>query len=206
MMKQRRSEMQIIIETNADLRKALRRFAPDLEKALKKEISSVLRPVVKQARGFVPSASPLSGWAPRSFTEAKFPYFSAREIRSAIGYRTTVSKPDSRGFTSQASIFNASGAGAIYEGAGRIGPQPWVGPNAGSRSNKVSKSINPNAGQQFIDALPPLTGSAKGRGRLIFKAWALNQGKAEGAVLKAISTATQELVRRSNVSSLRRRD
>jgi hypothetical protein len=196
--------MQITIETNADLRKALRRFAPDLEKALKKEIANVLKPVVKQARGFVPSASPLSGWNPRSFSEGTFPSFRASDIKSGIGYKTTVSKPNSRGFTSQASIFNASRAGAIYEGAGRIGPQPWVGPKAGSRSNKVSKSINPNAGQQFIDALPPLTGSLKGRGRLIFKAWAQNQGRAEGAVRKAISTAEQELVRRSNVSSLKR--
>jgi hypothetical protein len=196
--------MQITIESNADLRKALRRFAPDLEKSLKKEIAGVLKPVVKQARGFVPSVSPLSGWAPRSFSEGTFPSFRSSEIRSAIGYKTTASKANSRGFTSQASIFNASRAGAIYEGAGRIGPQPWVGPKAGSRSNKVSKSINPNAGQQFIDALPPLTGSLKGRGRLIFKAWSLNQGRAEGAVRKAISTAEQELVRRSQSSSLRR--
>jgi hypothetical protein len=196
--------MQITIETNADLRKALRRFAPDLEKALKKEIAVFLKPVVKQARGFVPSASPLSGWAPRSFSEGIFPPFRTSDIRSGIGYKTTASKPNSRGFTSQASIFNASRAGAIYESAGRIGPQPWVGPKAGSRSNKVSKSINPNAGQQFIDALPSLTGSLKGRGRLIFKAWALNQGKAEGGVRKAISFATQELARRSNVSNLRR--
>jgi hypothetical protein len=53
--------MQITIESNADFRKALRRFAPDLEKSLKKEIGLALRPVVKQARGFVPGSSPLSG-------------------------------------------------------------------------------------------------------------------------------------------------
>jgi hypothetical protein len=52
--------------------------------------------------------------------------------------------------------------------------------------------------------MPPLTGSLKGRGRLIFKAWAQNQGRAEGAVRKAISTAELELVRRSKSSSLRR--
>jgi hypothetical protein len=195
--------MQITIETNADLRKALRRFAPDLEKALKKEIAGVLKPVVKQARGFVPSSAPLSGWAPRSFSEGFFPPFVTSEIRSAIGYKTTASKPNSRGFSSQASIFNASRAGAIYESAGRTNPQgqTWVGATG---AGKGSRSRNPNAGRQFIDAMPPLTGSLKGRGRLIFKAWSQNQGRAEGAVRKAISTAEQELVRRSNVSSLKR--
>jgi hypothetical protein len=195
--------MQITVESNADLRKALRRFAPDLEKSLKKEIATVLKPVVSQARGFVPSNSPLSGWNARSFSEGFFPAFQASIIKSGIGYRTTTSKPNSKGFSSQASIFNASRAGAIYESAGRTNPQGqvWVGVNG---TGKGSRSRNPNAGRQFIDAMPPLTGSLKGRGRLIFKAWSQNQGKAEGAVRKAISTAELELVRRSKTSNLRR--
>lgn len=191
--------MQITVESNADLRKALRRFAPDLEKSLKKEIAGVLKPVVRQARGFVPSSSPLSGWAARSFTEGFFPPFQSSIIRSGIGYKTTASKANSRGFTSQASIFNASRAGAIYESAGR-NIDKW----RRQGSSDGSKSINPNAGVQFVDALPPLTGSLKGRGRLIFKAWSLNQGRAEGAIRKAISTAELELVRRSKSTSLRR--
>jgi hypothetical protein len=191
--------MQITVESNADLRKALRRFAPDLEKSLKKEIAGVLKPVVRQARGFVPSSSPLSGWAARSFTEGFFPPFQSSIIRSGIGYKTTASKANSRGFTSQASIFNASRAGAIYESAGR-NIDKW----RRQGSSDGSKSKNPNAGVQFVDALPPLTGSLKGRGRLIFKAWSLNQGRAEGAIRKAISTAELELVRRSKSTSLRR--
>ena len=195
--------MQISIESNADLRKALRRFAPDLEKALKKEIAGALKPVVRQARGFVPSNPPLSGWAPRAFNEGFFPVYRASEIKARIGYKTTPSKANSKGFTSQASIFNASRAGAIYESAGRKNPQGqvWVGPKG---TGKGSRSRNPNAGRQFIDAMPPLTGSLKGQGRLIFKAWSQNQGRAEGAVRKAISTAELELVRRSKSSSLRR--
>jgi hypothetical protein len=195
--------MQVTIEGNADLRKALRRFAPDLEKSLKKEISIALRPVVRQAKGFVPSDAPLSGWAAKSFSEGFFPPFQASIIKAGIGFKSTPSKPNSRGFTSQASIFNASRAGAIYESAGRKNPQGqvWVGPKG---AGKGSRSRNPNAGRQFIDALPPLTGSLKGQGRLIYKAWALNQGKAEGAVRKAISIAEQELYRRSKSSNLRR--
>jgi hypothetical protein len=191
------------IQGNADLRKALRRFAPDLEKALRMEMKNALSPIARQAKGFVPSSSPLSGWADRSFNEGSFPTYSASTIKSKIGYTTTPGKPNRNGFTSMASIYNNSRAGAIYEGAGRANPggQPWVGPK-GPAGHKYSHSRNPNAGAQFINALPPLTSSLKGRGRLIFKAWAKNQGKAEGAVMKAISTASIQLQARSKSGTL----
>lgn len=197
--------MQIELRGNADLRKALRRFAPDLEKSLKVEIKRGLAPVAKAARGFVPSQSPLSNWAGRSFSEGKFPIFNTATIKSKIGYTTTVSKRNSKGFSTMARVFNDSRAGAIYESAGRNGAQgqPWVGPG-GAGGNKYSHSPNPKAGQQFIAALPPLSGSLKGRGRLIFKAWAQDKGRAEGIVNKAITTAEQELLKRSKSGSLRR--
>lgn len=193
------------LQGNADLRKALRRFAPDLEKTLRSEMKRALSPIARQARGFVPAVSPLSGWADRSFNEGRFPTYSASTIKSKIGFTTSVGKRNSKGFSSMASIFNNSRVGAIYEGAGRANPQgqPWVGPK-GPAGHKYSHSRNPKAGEQFINALPPLTGSLKGRGRLIFKAWAMNQGKAEGAVNKAISTALAEFRSRSNAGSLRR--
>lgn len=183
--------MRIEIRGNADLRKAMRRFTPDLEKALKKEITAALRPVVTQAKGFVPAISPMRGWAGRSFSEGKFPTYNAATIRAGITYSTTPSKINENGFSSMARIENRSRVGAIYESAGRNGlqGQPWVGPKAGSLSNKVSKSNNPRAGEQFIKNLPPLVSSLKGRGRLIYRAWAANQGKAEGATMKAIDKA-----------------
>lgn len=183
--------MRIEIRGNADLRKAMRRFTPDLEKALKKEISAILRPVVVQAKGFVPASSPMRGWAARSFSEGRFPTYSASTIKAGITFSTTPSKINSNGFSSMARIENRSRVGAIYESAGRNGDQgqPWVGPKAGSNSNKVSKSSNPKAGAQFIKNLPPLVSSLKGRGRLIYRAWAKDQGKAEGATMKAIDKA-----------------
>ena len=183
--------MRIEIRGNADLRKAMRRFTPDLEKALRKEISGILRPVVVQAKGFVPASSPMSGWAARSFSEGRFPTYSSSTIKAGITFSTTPSKINSNGFSSMARIENRSRVGAIYESAGRNGDQgqPWVGPKAGSNSNKVSKSSNPKAGEQFIKNLPPLVSSLKGRGRLIYRAWAKDQGKAEGATLKAIDRA-----------------
>lgn len=186
--------VKVEIRGNADLRKALRRFTPDLEKALKKELRAALLPVVQQAKGFVPAQSPMRGWASRSFNEGTFPTYNSATIIKGITYSSTPSKINENGFSSMASIQNRSRVGAIYEGAGRANPQgqPWVGPKAGSNSNKVSKSNNPRAGAQFIDNLPPLVSSLKGRGRLIYRAWANSQGRAEGAAMKAIDTAIRQ--------------
>ena len=197
--------MQIELRGNADFRKALRKFAPDLEKSLRMEMKRGLAPVAKAAKGFVPSTSPLSGWAGRSFSEGTFPIYNSKTIKAKIGYTTSVSKPNAKGFSSMARVFNDSRAGAIYESAGRNGDQgqPWVGPK-GPAGKKYSHSRNPRAGEQFIAALPPLSGSLKGRGRLIFKAWAMDKGRAEGIVNKAITTAEFELLKRSQSGGLRR--
>jgi hypothetical protein len=189
---------------NADLRKALRRFAPDLEKTLKKELGAALRPVVKQARGFVPSESPMSGWAPRSFSEARFPFYDANEIKRGITYKTTAGKVNKNGFSSMASIQNRSPVGAIYEGAGRLGPQKWVGPKAGGKSKGVSRSSNPKAGEKFIANLEPLAPSLKGSGRLIYRAWGASRGVAEGAAMKAIDKALTQFRARAATNVFRK--
>jgi len=192
----------IELRGNTDLRKALRKFAPDLDKQLRKELGAALRPIVKQARGFAPATDEIMrGWQPRSFSEARFPFYNASIVKSGISYSTGVSKPNKNGFTSNASIVNKSAAGSIYETAGRLGPQQWVGPKAGGASKKVSRSANPKAGEQFIENLGPLTSSLVGRGRLIFKAWAANRGVALGAAKKAIDNATQEFYSRSNLGA-----
>jgi hypothetical protein len=193
----------VVLRGNSELRKALRRFAPDLEKTLKKEIGAALRPVVSQAKGFVTAQAPMSGWVARSFSEARFPFYSASTIKRGITYTSSPSKVNSDGFSSMASVLNKSAAGSIYESAGRANNgqgQEWVGPNAGGASKGVSRSSNRHAGAQFIRNLPPLTGSLKGRGRLIFRAWAANQGRAEGAALKAIDKALTEFRRRSETT------
>jgi len=189
----------IEIRGNTDLRKALRKFAPDLEKQLKKELKSALTPVVKKARGFVPSQSPMSGWEARSFSEARFPVFNYQTITRNIVLETGVSKINKRGFSSMARIINKSAAGAIYETARR--PQAWVGPKGSGTSKGVSRSVNPGAGQQFIDNLEPVTSSLKGQGRFIFRAWAESRGVAEGAANKAIDKATREFYARMKAPS-----
>jgi hypothetical protein len=190
---------QVEIRGNADLQKALRAFTPDLQKQMRKELQAALMPVVKKARGFVPSQSPMSGWEARSFSEARFPVFNYNTIVKNIVLENKVSKRDSRGFTSLARIINKSAAGSIYETARR--PQPWVGAKASGTSKGVSRSVNPNAGAQFIDNLGAVTSSLKGQGRLIFRAWAESRGVAEGAANKAIDTAIRQFYARNKNDS-----
>jgi len=104
-----------------------------------------------------------------------------------------------------AKIYNKTAAGAIYEQAGVKNPQgqPWVG-SKGPRGSKYSHSNNPKAGEQFINNLPPIVSSLKGRGRLIYRAWAESRGVAEGAAMKAIDKATTAFMARSKKTTLRR--
>lgn len=194
--------LKVEIRGNADLRKALRAFAPDLEIALRKELNAALKPVVKKARGFVPSQSPMSGWQARSFSEARFPIYNYQTITRNIVLENKVSKRDRNGFSSMARIINKSPAGAIYETARR--PQKWVGPSASGSSKGVSRSVNPKAGKQFIENLGDVTSSLKGQGRLIFRAWAESRGVAEGAANKAVDTATRQFYARSEKQSFSR--
>lgn len=194
------------IRGNADLRKALRQFTPDLDKQLKKELAVALKPVVRKAKSFVPAESPMSGWVARPFSEARFPFFNYQTIVRNIVYTTAVSKPNKNGFTSMARIINKSVVGAIYETAGRKNPQgqPWVGRKAGGSSKGVSRSVNPGAGAQFIANLDPLTSSLKGQGRLIYRAWAESKGVAEGAAMKAIDKATRDFYARNKTQKFRK--
>ena len=160
--------MPATVKGGVELRKALRNFAPELGKETQKEIANALKPIVKEARGFV-TDSPLSNWAREG---GKFPVFNASIIKRGIGYKTTPSKPNRRGFRALAQIRNRSAAGAIYETAGRRAP----GTKPSSRPN-------------FAAAMGPLTGTGKEQGRLIYKAWEKDYGNATKAVLKAIDNA-----------------
>lgn len=193
------------------LKKALNKYAPDLAKELTKELGAVLKPIVNEARSFVPVASPMSGWSEVASPRGKFPKYNASEIRKGIIYKTTPSKPNRAGFVNNIRIQNKSMIGAIYETAGRKNGQgqDWVGPKAGGASKGVSRSNNPYAGNQFISNLGQLYGPArKGdhrmMGRLIFRAWANTQGRANASVFKAIENTTTKFNRRTAMVDIRR--
>ena len=193
------------------LKKALNKYAPDLAKELTKELGAVLKPIVNEARSFVPVASPMSGWSEVASPRGRFPKYNASEIRKGIIYKTTPSKPNRAGFVNNIRIQNKSMIGAIYETAGRKNGQgqDWVGPKAGGASKGVSRSNNPYAGNQFISNLGQLYGPArKGdhrmMGRLIFRAWANTQGRANASVFKAIENTTTKFNRRTAMVDIRR--
>ena len=195
-----------------ELRKALRKIEPELAKESIKEIRSLLKVVVTKARGFVPSEAPLSGWGKEVGSWANRSY-NAGDIKRGLGYSTAPSKANKRGFRTLASVFNNSAAGSIYETAGRkSGPngQPSQASTKGvmssyiDTSNKVNKSANPYAGRQFIAAMGELVDSQsagkagrrthKTKGRLIFRAWAEDQGKTKAAVLKAMNKSIETAI------------
>lgn len=154
-----------------DLRKALRDFEPTLAKETTKELGNLLKPVTRQARGYMPSVSPLSGWAKRENSKGKFPTYDPTVAMRGVKYKTSPSKPNRRGFRALASILNTTAAGAIYETAGRK--------NAGG-------NFSPRLGGE-------LKGQGKMQGRAIFRAWNEDQGKTNGAVIKAIETSANKL-------------
>lgn len=200
-----------------ELRKALRQFTPDLAKETQKELGALLRPITNKARGFIPAASPLSGWSKEgNGVWGSRIQWSTGEAKRGIGFKATPSKPNRSGFRSLARIVNASPTGAIYETAGRLNPQgrsqapmarvvapnhPNFGKRVRSGSKDQSMSNNPNAGEQFINAINRTgtianaykradgqSGRAtrKLKGRAIFRAWAEDGGKTNAAVIKAI--------------------
>jgi hypothetical protein len=199
-----------------ELRKAMKEFEPDLAKSTQKEIANFVKPVT--AKGYAPSEAPLSGWSKAVGLWANRVY-DLGEIKRGITYSTTPTKPNNKGFRSVATIYNKSAAGAIYETAGRksgfngrpVAPSVQHYANAGTRNARAdymvrssdknySQSANPNAGKQFIESLGKMhvATRAKGQGgrlsrkmngRLIFRAFSEDQGKATAGVMKAIEAA-----------------
>lgn len=201
---------------NTELRMALKRFAPDLEKNLRKEMAAGLKPVVNRARGYVPNESPMSHWFggksakpitkyTSQFRKGKFPLYNPTVIKRGIVYSTSVSKHNKNGFTSNAAIYNKSAVGAIYETAGRTNPQGqhWVGFRNGD-SKRVSRSANPTAGATFIANLPKLVESKQGFGRLIYRAWAEDLGRAHKIVNVALDKTKKEFYARSQTTSFKK--
>ena len=164
------------------LRKSLRAFTPDLAKALPKEVASALKPITKSAKGYLPdNSSVLSGWIARENSQSRFPAYDAKIAKAGIGYKTTPSKPNRRGFRSLARVFNKSAAGAIYETMGRKTPS----------SRFVQNQTGKYASQ--------MKGDQKMEGRALFRAYEENNGKARDAVLNAIKSASDKLNARAKV-------
>jgi hypothetical protein len=207
------------IKGGVSLARALREYTPDLAKSTKKELGNLLKPMTTKARGYLPAnAQMLSNWTKAaSSTETTnyrhFPKYDATTAKRGVNYSTSPSQPNKSGFVSLARIVNASAGGAIFETAGRKNPngQPTQASTRGKysdyidTSNKVNKSLNPNAGKQFIaranslgnlvNAAPRQKGQVgratrKMTGRVIYRAFSEDQGKTTARVIKALERAS----------------
>ena len=212
--------MPVVISGVEEVIGFLDKFRPLAAKEVRSEVRHAAYPVVSKARGFAPTMPPLSGWGNEVGLWKNRAYNSA-EVRGGIGFEDSGTKPNRNGFSYTAYVYNRSIAGTIYETAGRKNPNgrppaPSVQhyANAGTpqarahyrvrnSSKRYSQSANPNAGKQFIGALgqiykvPRAQGQVgrlnrKLNGRLIFRAWAEDQGKVLGAVAKAYSNVIQD--------------
>ena len=170
------------VKGGVKLRKALRAFAPDLAKETQKEVAGALKPITKTAKGYFPDdGQVLSGWLAREGSQSRFPSYNARIVKAGVGYKTSPSKPNRRGFRSLARVFNKSAAGAIYETMGRKSP-----------SSRFVQNQNGKYGAS-------MKGTGKMEGRALFRAYEENNGKARDAVLNAIKSAADKLNARAKV-------
>jgi hypothetical protein len=189
--------MSVKLDGYKETLRAIRKIDPELLKEMNKEIKGIMIPIRDKARGYAPSSAPggLYNWdegtqgkkitarnsAFRTFNSEgklrRFPFYDAEAARKGIYYSATPSERNKNGFRAMYYIANKSASGAIYETAGRTNPG----------GSPKSKSNNPNAGANFVSRMGPLYGDGReNRGRMIFRAWAEDQGKVQGSVIKAI--------------------
>lgn len=194
-----------MVEGVPELKKALKKFAPDLRKQMDDEIRVALKEVTNAAKAKVPGQSPggLYNWqdtgveaTSRTSRARAFPKYNARVIRRGLTYSLGRSKRNRSGFASLYSLLNKSASGAIAETAGRA---------SGSSGSSRSESNNPQAGARFISgmngigALKSLDGRQKSTGRILFAAYAENEGKALDGVMRAIDKASRLFKERATV-------
>jgi hypothetical protein len=153
-----------------ELRKALKQYAPDLDKQLKIDLTLATQSVVNVARGYVPATPPLRNWGRDG---GNFPIYNAATIRNGIRLSTARSKINKNGFASSVRIVNANAAGAIYETAGR--------------KSGVTGNFTPRLGGSLEGKGQKMTG------RGIFKAWSQDQGRTNAAVIKAIEKTNEKV-------------
>lgn len=191
--------MPVAIKGVRDTVKALRRLDPEMLKEMNAEVRAAMVPIRDKARGYAPSPQPdnLYMWREgsvgkkitarnsmfRTFnTEGRlrmFPLYDHETVKKGIYYSQAPSKKNRNGWQALYFVANKSAAGAIYETAGRKNP----GGSPDSRSN------NPGAGAHFISRMGPLYGDKQAeRGRMIYRAWKEDQGKAQDAVYRAIES------------------
>lgn len=138
-----------------ELKKELKKFDPDLRRAMDREIRAYLKPIITDAQSMVPDL-PLSGWRTGSGRGASnqggaLPNWEPGAARKGIRARQgqKVRRKPGQAVVSAWELRNEDGAGSAFEGAGR----------KGGKSDQ---------GRRFIAALTLYHGKFP---RLLWKAW-----------------------------------
>jgi len=213
---QERPKLPVEIKGLAETLSAMRKFEPDLAKNLNKEVRAALTPVQKKAQSYIPATLPgLSNWmlktagrkinAQTSAFKAvgHFPRFNSSIAKRGIKVHIGRTKPNGNGFVTYYQLQNITAAGAIMETAGRKHPagQPW---NPKNKSHDYSHSRNPDAGLHFINSMGGrMAGEGKLRGRILYRAWNEDQGKALSHVYKAVNATIVQFAKRSEAQVFR---
>ena len=126
-----------------DALRELGKIEPDLKKQIQKDVKTILRPVVDEAKRAVP-AMPLSGMARSWKRGVLFPYDQA-QVQRSIGARFNTRK---RGNSlAVIAVVMKSAAGTIYDMAGKRGGKTLQGramiANLEARFGKASRGMWP---------------------------------------------------------------
>ena len=200
---------QISIQGVSSTISALQSFAPDLKKALDKEIKVVLSKVVTEAREYImPDGIHPSGWArenknsgfigplQQGKSRGSFVTFDLAKAKAGIKSVSPRFSKTTSGFKGAYGVIQRDAAGAIFETAGR-------GSRASRSRTRASRSTNPTASQDFIQAvekyngvLPTSKGLGQDKGRALIRAADDNKKKAQRAIFEAIKEAEGKAQRR----------
>ncbi len=183
--------MPVVVNGVKQLQKAMKQVEPELNKQMSKDIKTAMLIVRDKARGYLPQQNEvLSGWgkgtsSSETINYRAFPAYDYALAKPLIKYNAGTNRRNNSGFAAAFYVANISAPGAIFETAGR----------KSRRGAANSKSLNPNAGIQFIESaesISQMKGEGKQRGRLIYRAWFEESNKVIPAVIKAINTVATE--------------
>lgn len=203
--------------------KALKKYDQDLLKTVQTEIKGIAAQMVTEAKGYVPGSAPrgLSNWEEQRPTDKWYRLrWDSSRIRAGIylsfGRRRTSyggflkAGSMNKGWYSQVSLVNMTGAGAVYELAGRRNPDGrppaprYKGVSKLFRAavdlKKFNNSRNPYAGKQFVEAIEFESGIVvrNQQGRLILRAFENHKAEVVPAVKTAILNARDIFYSRCN--------
>jgi hypothetical protein len=184
--------MPVVVNGVREFLKAIDQLDDDMFANVKTSLKTPMIKVANRSKAEFPSnQNVLSGWLkqaePREGQRRPFPAYDQTTAQRGIKYKLGPNKKNRSGYSVYNYVSNESAAGAIYETAGR------------KTTGAQGASLNPDAGVQFIQALPnvvdaTMAGSVgrrgrKNKGRVIYKVWKEEQGEVYANLKKALDDA-----------------